>query len=51
MLQITEFVGELVLVIILAVILSLTVEAPIMVLEKVLLGVQSYEKRKLCCLD
>lgn len=49
MLQITEFLGELVVVAILAVVLSLTVEAPIMVLEKLLLGVRNDEKRKLCC--
>lgn len=46
MLQITELLGELVVSTILAVVLSLTVEAPIMVLEKLLLGVQNDIKRK-----
>lgn len=51
MLQIIEILGELVVTTILAVILSLTVEAPIMVMEKLLLGVQTDVKRKLCSLE
>lgn len=51
MLQITEVLGEIVVATILAVILSLTVEAPIMVLEKLLLGLLNDVKRKLCRLD
>lgn len=46
MFQVLSFLGEFVVAVVAATILSLTVESPIMALEKVLRGVKITRKRK-----